>query len=77
MSRDHDRYTMAGQAEPLDRKARAKLEDKRRMAWRRAVESYNETRRLQQELSDFPELAGEPFGPGGRRGDDARQRLRA
>ncbi|GEM_PF-6456933 len=77
MSRDHDRYTMAGQAEPLDRKARAKLEDKRRMAWRRAVETYNETRRLQQELSDFPDLAREAFGPGGRSVDAERSRLRA
>lgn len=40
----------------LDAKARRKLEDQRRMAFRRAIERYNEERRLDQEMHDFPEL---------------------
>lgn len=40
----------------LDAKARRKLEDQRRMAFRRAIERYNEERRLGQEISDYPEL---------------------
>lgn len=39
-----------------DAKARRKLLDQRRMAYRRAIESYAEQRLLQQELSDYPEL---------------------
>lgn len=40
----------------LDAKTRRKLEDQRRMAFRRAIERYNEERRLGQEIDDFPEL---------------------
>ncbi|MCQ4348057.1 transcriptional regulator [Pseudomonas stutzeri] len=40
----------------LDAKARRKLEDQRRMAFRRAIEQYNESRRLDQEIHDFPDL---------------------
>lgn len=40
----------------LDAKARRKLEDQRRMAFRRAIELYNEERRLDQEIHDYPEL---------------------
>jgi hypothetical protein len=40
----------------LDAKTRRKLEDQRRMAFRRAIEQYNETRRLDQEIHDYPEL---------------------
>ncbi|MFG0382659.1 PA3496 family putative envelope integrity protein [Pseudomonas sp. zbq_18] len=51
-------------AEPvLDSKTRRKLEDQRRMAFRRAIEDYAEQRRLQHDLDDFPDLipAGYPF----------------
>lgn len=37
-------------------KARRKLLDQKRMAYRRAIESYAEQRQLQQELADYPEL---------------------
>ncbi|MDP3813453.1 PA3496 family putative envelope integrity protein [Pseudomonas sp.] len=37
-------------------KARRKLLDQRRMEYRRAIESYAEQRRLQQQLADYPEL---------------------
>ncbi|MNP85753.1 hypothetical protein D3C76_1856340 [compost metagenome] len=40
----------------LDAKTRRKLEDQRRMAFRRAIEHYNEERRLDQALGDYPEL---------------------
>jgi hypothetical protein len=40
----------------LDAKTRRKLEDQRRMAFRRAIEHYNEERRLNQSIDDYPEL---------------------
>lgn len=40
----------------LDSKTRRKLQDIRRMRFRRAIETYSEYRRLQQELLDYPEL---------------------
>ena len=40
----------------LDAKARRKLEDQRRMAFRRAIEQHNEERRLNQSIDDYPEL---------------------
>lgn len=40
----------------LDAKTRRKLEDQRRMAFRRAIEQHNEERRLHRELGDYPEL---------------------
>ena len=44
-------------AEPvLDSKTRRKLEDQRRMAFRRAIEDYAEQRRLQHDLDDYPDL---------------------
>jgi hypothetical protein len=43
--------------EPVhDSKTRRKLEDQRRMAFRRAIEEYAERRRLQCELGDYPDL---------------------
>ncbi|GGJ89634.1 PA3496 family putative envelope integrity protein [Pseudomonas matsuisoli] len=39
-----------------ERKARRKMEDQRRMAFRRAIESYAEQRQLQHELADYPDL---------------------
>ncbi|MFV3384439.1 PA3496 family putative envelope integrity protein [Pseudomonas sp. NY15364] len=41
-----------------DAKTRRKLQDQRRMAYRRAIEHYAEQCRLQRELADFPELSG-------------------
>ncbi|MNF49379.1 hypothetical protein D3C81_1621090 [compost metagenome] len=40
----------------LDSKTRRKLEDQRRMQFRRAIEDRCEQRRLQLEMSDYPEL---------------------
>lgn len=39
-----------------DAKTRRKLQDQRRMAYRRAIETYAEQCQLQRELADFPEL---------------------
>lgn len=39
-----------------DAKARRKVLDQRRMAFRRAIESYAEQRQLQHELDDYPDL---------------------
>ena len=39
-----------------DSKTRRKLLDQRRMAYRRAIESYAEQRQLQEQLADYPEL---------------------
>ena len=49
-------------AEPVhDSKTRRKLEDQRRMAFRRAIEDYAEQRRLQRELHDYPDLLPASF----------------
>lgn len=40
----------------LDAKTRRKLRDERRMRFRRAIEHYDESRRLHTELADYPEL---------------------
>lgn len=59
-------------AEPvLDSKTRRKLEDQRRMAFRRAIEDYAEQRRLQHALDDYPELMAAAY-PLARRGDESR-----
>jgi hypothetical protein len=50
MQRFHDETTH------LDSKTRRKLEDQRRMQFRRAIEDRCEQRRLQLEMSDYPEL---------------------
>lgn len=48
--------------EPVhDSKTRRKLEDQRRMAFRRAIEEYAEQRRLQLELGDYPDLLPADF----------------
>lgn len=39
-----------------DAKTRRKLQDQRRMAYRRAIEHYAEQCQLQREIADFPEL---------------------
>lgn len=39
-----------------DAKTRRKLQDQRRMAYRRAIEHYAEQCQLQRELADFPDL---------------------
>ncbi|MDH0897685.1 MULTISPECIES: transcriptional regulator [unclassified Pseudomonas] len=44
-----------------DSKTRRKLEDQRRMAFRRAIEDYAEQRRLQQELGGYPDLIPSDF----------------
>ncbi|MBO3276023.1 PA3496 family putative envelope integrity protein [Pseudomonas schmalbachii] len=40
----------------LDSKTRRKLEDQRRMQFRRAIEERLEARRLDQEIDDYPDL---------------------
>jgi len=50
--------------EPVhDSKTRRKLEDQRRMAFRRAIEEYAEQRRLQHELGGYPDLLPADFLP--------------
>lgn len=48
------------------RKQRRLEEDKKRMAYRRAIEDYRESQALQAQMSDFPELLGQtsrtPYG---------------
>ena len=45
------------QSQPaLDSKTRRKLEDQRRMAYRRAIEENAERRQLNAQISDFPDL---------------------
>lgn len=40
------------------RNERRRQEDKRRMAYRRAIEDYREAQALNAQLRDFPELRG-------------------
>jgi hypothetical protein len=60
-------YPMSGyldNAQPhenSDAKARRKLLDQRRMAYRRAIEAHAEQRQLQQQLADYPELIAANF----------------
>lgn len=42
-------------AQHVDSKTRRKLEDQRRMQFRRAIEDHCEELRLRQELADYPE----------------------
>ena len=44
-------------------KTRRKLQDQRRMAYRRAIEHYAEQCQLQRELADFPELVSASYLP--------------
>lgn len=49
---------MSRQADYLneyDSKARRKIKDERRMRFRRAIEAYDDRRRLQAELTDYPD----------------------
>lgn len=41
-------------AQHVDSKTRRKLEDQRRMQFRRAIEDHCEELRLRQELADYP-----------------------
>lgn len=52
----HHAVNVATDIPRLDAKARRKLEDQRRMAFRRAIEQHNEERRLNQAIDDYPEL---------------------
>ena len=42
-----------------ERRERRRQEDKKRMAYRRAIEDYRESQALQASFSDFPELLGQ------------------
>lgn len=46
----------AGESTKSVRNERRRQEDKRRMAYRRAIEDYREAQALQAQLGDFPEL---------------------
>lgn len=47
----------------LDTKTRRKLQDQRRMRFRRAIEHHDDHRRLEAEIIDYPELALSGFLP--------------
>ncbi len=46
----------AGESVKSVRNERRRLDDKRRMAYRRAIEDYREAQALDAQLGDFPEL---------------------
>ncbi len=46
----------AGESVKSVRNERRRLDDKRRMAYRRATEDYREAQALDAQLGDFPEL---------------------
>lgn len=53
MTHPHD---VRSDAPVLDSKTRRKLEDQRRMRFRRAIEAHAEERRLKAEVDDYPDL---------------------
>ncbi|MCQ2031587.1 hypothetical protein EA797_20190 [Stutzerimonas zhaodongensis] len=50
MSQPRDAYVN------LDARARRKVQDERRMHFRRAIESYDEQRQLHAQLMEYPDL---------------------
>lgn len=46
----------AGESVKSVRNERRRLDDKRRMTYRRAIEDYREAQALDAQLGDFPEL---------------------
>ena len=54
-------------------KTRRQQEDQRRMAFRRAIETYSEERRLNQELSDYLDAASANFWQSASVSEGARQ----
>ncbi|SER79099.1 hypothetical protein SAMN03159444_05058 [Pseudomonas sp. NFACC02] len=54
-------------------KTRRQQEDQRRMAFRRAIETYSEERRLNQELSDYLDAASANFWQSTSASEGARQ----
>ncbi|WP_110946386.1 PA3496 family putative envelope integrity protein [Pseudomonas bohemica] len=57
-------------------KTRRQQEDQRRMAFRRAIETYSEERRLNQELSDYLDATSANFWQSASASEDARQSVR-
>jgi hypothetical protein len=57
-------------------KTRRQQEDQRRMEFRRAIESYSEARRLNQELCDYEERVSERFWQAIKPGEDGRRSAR-
>ncbi|WP_033876020.1 PA3496 family putative envelope integrity protein, partial [Pseudomonas aeruginosa] len=53
---------------------RRKLEDQRRMQFRRAIEDHCEELRLRQELADYPELVAAAYLSSNRQGRRSAQR---
>lgn len=54
-------------------KTRRQHEDQRRMAFRRAIETYSEERRLNQDLSDYLDAASGHIWQTAKASDDGRQ----
>lgn len=57
-------------------KTRRQQEDQRRMEFRRAIESYSEARRLNQELCDYLDSATNPLWQAANPSADARRNVR-
>ena len=57
-------------------KTRRQQEDQRRMGFRRAIESYSEARRLNQELCDFEDSVSERFWQAAKPLEDGRRNVR-
>ncbi|WP_121351160.1 PA3496 family putative envelope integrity protein [Pseudomonas aeruginosa] len=61
-------------AQHVDSKPRRKLEDQRRMQFRRAIEDHCEELRLRQELADYPDLVAAAYLSSNRQGRRSAQR---
>ncbi|TVP87637.1 MAG: transcriptional regulator [Pseudomonadaceae bacterium] len=62
---DTDLDVQGSDAQPNLRKQRRQQEDKKRMAYRRAIEDYRDSQALQAQMTDFPELLGQGMRLGG------------
>jgi hypothetical protein len=69
-------YDDSQQHSPSSVKTRRQQEDQRRMAFRRAIETYSEERRLNQELSDYLDAASANFWQSASVSEGARQSAR-
>lgn len=69
-------YDDSQQHGPSSTKTRRQQEDQRRMAFRRAIETYSEERRLNQDICDYLDAASANFWQNARASEDAHRSVR-
>ncbi|TDV64344.1 PA3496 family putative envelope integrity protein [Pseudomonas sp. LP_7_YM] len=69
-------YDDSQQHSTFSAKTRRQQEDQRRMTFRRAIETYSEERRLNQELCDYLDAASANFWQNARASEGAHRSVR-